>query len=572
MRIFSTSQHLCVVALIAAATCISVPAAQAGNWQPIANPFPDTNIVDSGNNILGPGGAAAPLLMTDGSVLVFDVGYYGSNGRVFKLTPDLSGSYSNGTWTELAPMPYAPSDASQAVLADGRVIVEGGEYTGLNDFTLTNQGAIYDPVANAWTSVPPPLGFRDMYPPRRKFAPHPIGDAANVILQDGAFMVQDKMSWQTARLNLTTLTWSYHGGLTKADMNDEEGWTLLPNGKVLTVDCYTNYYFGITGGPYPPDPTHSEIFDPHTASWSSAGSTINTLTDPYLDEIGPAILRPDGTVFATGSQGFTSIYNTQTETWSVGPQLPLSPGGYQYTLQDAPGVLLPSGNVLFAASGGYTQTGNYTDPPVGFFEFDGTNLIPEPTIPNAAIDESGFVSLLPLPNGQVLAVDETNDVEIYTPDSTTPNPAWAPANLRVKRDLTAGASYKLVGVRLNGMSQACAFGDESQCATNYPLVRITNVATGHVFYSRTHDHTSMAVASPNDVATHFDVPADQEAGPSTLEVVANGIASQPISVTVIGAPRLSLQRAQLSSSKRAKMFPPSATKAHTAQNRSHSHR
>jgi hypothetical protein len=63
-------------------------------------------------------------------------------------------------------------------------------------------------------------------------------------------------------------------------------------------------------------------------------------------------------------------------------------------------------------------------------------------------------------------------------------------------------------------------------------VRITNVATGHVFYSRTHDHTSMAVASSDEVATFFDVPANEEAGASTLEVVANGIASQPVNVSV----------------------------------------
>jgi len=44
------------------------------------------------------------------------------------------------------------------------------------------------------------------------------------------------------------------------------------------------------------------------------------------------------------------------------------------------------------------------------------------------------------------------------------------------------------------------FGDEGQSATNYPLVRITNLRTHHVFYSRTHDHSSMAVAP----TTKFD--------------------------------------------------------------------
>jgi hypothetical protein len=63
-------------------------------------------------------------------------------------------------------------------------------------------------------------------------------------------------------------------------------------------------------------------------------------------------------------------------------------------------------------------------------------------------------------------------------------------------------------------------------------VRITNLITKHVIYSRTHDHSSMAVASDAIVSTHFDVPAAQESGPSVLEVVANGIASQPVFVWI----------------------------------------
>jgi len=71
-----------------------------------------------------------------------------------------------------------------------------------------------------------------------------------------------------------------------------------------------------------------------------------------------------------------------------------------------------------------------------------------------------------------------------------------------------------------------------QAATNFPLVRITNLETSHVFYSRTHDRSSMAVASNDLVLTHFDVPGTQERGLSLLEVVANGIASDPMFVLV----------------------------------------
>ena len=83
------------------------------------------------------------------------------------------------------------------------------------------------------------------------------------------------------------------------------------------------------------------------------------------------------------------------------------------------------------------------------------------------------------------------------------------------------------------MSQAAAFGDEFQTATNYPLVRITNKNTAHVFYARTHDHSTMGVATGSRiVSTFFDVPAKAETGASSLEVVANGIPSAAVSITV----------------------------------------
>lgn len=517
--------------VFAAALAVLPYCAIAGTWQPLAHQPVLPGIPDPQN--IGqflPGGAAFPILLTDGSVIIQNNGA-AADGTVWKLTPDSAGSYVDGTWSQLATMPYIPTYAAQAVLADGRVLIEGGEYSGaFFDFTLTNQGAIYDPVANAWQSVPPPPFFVDLYPPRATFAPQPIGDAASVVLADGTFMLQDKMSRQAALLDLATMTWTETGTDTKSDWNDEEGWTLLPNGKVLTVDCYTDATF--LGTPYPADPTRTEIYDPQTGAWSDAGSTINSLTDPVLFETGAAMLRPDGTVFATGSDGHTAIYDSNSGQWSAGPTLPVSPQGYQYTVQDGPAALLPNGNVLFAASGG-PANGGYSAPPLAFFEFDGTQLQAVGTIPRAAMDSSGSPTLLVLPTGQVLEADGSGDVEIYTPDDASHDPAWEPVVSDAPATVAQGATFLLAGVRFNGMSQGSAFGDENQNATNYPIVRVTNVASGHVSYARTHDHSSMAVASAATVTTHVDLPLAQETGPSLLEVVANGIASQPVAVTVL---------------------------------------
>jgi hypothetical protein len=77
------------------------------------------------------------------------------------------------------------------------------------------------------------------------------------------------------------------------------------------------------------------------------------------------------------------------------------------------------------------------------------------------------------------------------------------------------------------------YGDDAQMATNYPLVRITNTATGNVVYCRTHNHSTMGVATGSTVVTtDFDIPATIGTGASTLEVVANGIPSNPVNVTI----------------------------------------
>ena len=96
-----------------------------------------------------------------------------------------------------------------------------------------------------------------------------------------------------------------------------------------------------------------------------------------------------------------------------------------------------------------------------------------------------------------------------------------------------GAKYKISGRQFNGLSQAASFGDEDETATNYPLVRITNNASHHVFYAKTHDHSTMAVATGKAiVSTNFDVSAGMETGASSLVVVANGIPSKAVSITV----------------------------------------
>ncbi len=68
--------------------------------------------------------------------------------------------------------------------------------------------------------------------------------------------------------------------------------------------------------------------------------------------------------------------------------------------------------------------------------------------------------------------------------------------------------------------------------TNFPLVRITNAKSGVVTYARTSNWTSVSIAPGAASSTDFTVPSTTPAGASTLVVVANGIASAPVPVTI----------------------------------------
>jgi len=497
-RILSTRFVLTLTTLLLAAFGTSA----AQTLTPLANQPPD--------------GIVLTFQLTDGTVMA-----QGDNGNDWwQLTPDITGSYVNGTWTQLATLPsgYDPFDVASAVLADGRLVIIGGEYNNGN-FALTNLGAIYDPVANTWTTLAPPPGWNY------------IGDSPSLVLPNGKFVIGDKLTKQMAELDPKTLTWTALSSKGKSDFNAEEGWTLLPDGTILTAD--------VLHAP------NSEIYSPTAQRWVSAGSTIVDLrshtTDnrclPYGDgdvlhcynppgEIGPQILRPDGTVFVAGSwtkissgfnvnAGNTSVYNTQTGTWTPGPVFPNGDNA-----GDSFAVLLTNGNVLVEGDTGIS------------YVFDGTNLTPGPLLTSQFFVES---SLMVLPTGEVLVGSigfGYGLTQTYT-SSGTYQSSWAPTISSYPSTVTRGSTYSISGTQFNGLSQAAAFGDELQTATNYPLVRITNNVTQHVFYARTHDHSTMGVATGTaTVSTNFDVPATMETGASTLVVVANGIPSAAVSVTV----------------------------------------
>ncbi len=253
------------------------PTITSGTWTPLNN----TPSFDP----------AGVFLLTDGRVLVQDGTM--TNVAWWTLTPDNTGSYINGTWTEVsapsdcpngytgesADTVYSPLYYGSAVLPDGRFVMIGGEYNydyhyvpNSGSEVWTDQGAIYDPVANSWTCISAPTGWKQ------------IGDAQSVVLPNGTFMIarpfnpanSGNSTVDLATLNTSTNPPTFNSPFTptgkSADtINDEEGWELLPNGTVLTLEVWNSN-----------DNVHTPAltYNSSTKAWSSAGTAPDPACSP----------------------------------------------------------------------------------------------------------------------------------------------------------------------------------------------------------------------------------------------------------------------------------------------------
>lgn len=449
-----------------------------------------------------PSAVAHALLLPDGSVLVNSLFFQTHTDVWYRLVPDRTGSYVHGTWVNAGSLPagYNPLYFASSVLPTGQVVVMGGEYNN-GTAVWTTLGAYYTPGTNKWASLPAPSGWST------------IGDAQSIILPNGRFMVANCCTTQEALLGVSggKVVWT-PTGTGKADWNDEEGWTLLPGGKVLTVNTYVSG--GCCAMGY-------QIYTPSTGTWSTpSNNTVVNLVDPTTLEIGPMVLLPNGTVFAAGATTNNALYNPATGTWA---QAPSFTGGDD--VADGPAAVLPNGNALFDTSPGVFNT------PSHFYEWDGSAMHAVPGPPNAGIDSSYVGNMVVLPTGQILFTDFSADVEIYTP-SGSPCAGCAPTITSVATTLTHGSSNNTIqGTLLNGMDQGAYYGDDNQSASNFPLVRITD-STGAVVYCRTHNWPGGVATGSAVLTSKFDIPASVATGPASLVVVTNGIPSAAVSVTI----------------------------------------
>ena len=470
------------------------------------------------NNV--PASIDTMLLLTDGSVLAHVL----ASSNWYRLIPDKSGSYTNGTWKQTASMlndanltatmngpTYGPVFFGSAVLQDGTVLVFGGEYNVKYSASSSAVDALevqlYDPVTDTWTILATPSGWTN------------IGDSASAVLADGRVLFGNPND--AKMVTFDPQTQAYFATSNKNDASSEETLTLLPTGDVLTAQCSNG--------------SNSELYTPSTDVWLQMGSTGPSLPQPcsgYVSEIGPAILLPGGNVFCIGASGNTALYAPAAAgtagTWSNGPTLVDSHNNTMFPM-DAPAVLLTNGTVLLTASP--SPPCKYPAPTTFYIYDPSTNKATITTGPannGQACFEGRF---LLLPSGEVLYSNQSGTVSILASVGGA-QASWAPTITNCPSALILGHTYQVFGTQFNGLSQACSYGDDAQMATNYPIVRLQD-GSGNVYYLRTANHSTMAVATGNtQVSTFVSVPTNIPSGQYNLFMIANGIPSAPFAISV----------------------------------------
>ena len=189
------------------------------------------------------------------------------------------------------------------MLPDSRLLVFGGVQ---NNTTNLNDGAIYNPPTDSWSSVAAvPSGVT-------------IGNGPLMLLADGRVLAGSITGPETYIYDPLQNAWS--SGPTKlyGDSNNHESWTMLPDGSILCYDVNKN-------------PQHAQRLDPTTMTWIDSGAVPVSLeagTSISLN-MGPGVLLTDGRVLQFGRSSNTAIYTPSSTPGGTG-SLVGRPGNSQW--------------------------------------------------------------------------------------------------------------------------------------------------------------------------------------------------------------------------------------------------
>jgi N-acetylneuraminic acid mutarotase len=250
-----------------------------------------------------------------------------------------------GTWTVEPSLPTPMERFTATVLADGKVLVAGGEVTTETGGTAIARAWVFDPATGTYA----PAGSMSIARAGHTATVLPSGK----VLVAGGFTQGGYAALRSAEIfDPGTRAWTSAAPM--HDARTHHAAVLLSNGKVLVTGGGAYPPVGISPHGSAPATLPAEIYDPATDTWS-------VVAKPSLDRpVSPtATLLKDGRVLVVGGQYMlnspdeaaenSEIYDPRTDRWTAtAPETRFGARQFQTA------TLLPTGNVLIA--GGWVDT------------------------------------------------------------------------------------------------------------------------------------------------------------------------------------------------------------------------
>ncbi|HTN83878.1 MAG TPA: kelch repeat-containing protein, partial [Sorangium sp.] len=232
-----------------------------------------------------------PTLLPDGTVLAIDEGSLRNTSRALRFDP------ATGVWSPAAPLLLRRRTQTATALADGRVLVVGGDRTSDGG---GDRVEIYDPVADTWTEATPMSARREYH--------------TATLLPDGRVLVagglgaEAMVSASAEVYSPATDTWTPAAAMRRRRASHTA--TLLVDGRVLVV-----------GGDRGEPANTAEIYDPASDTWTSAGEMA-----AQRSSHGAALLLDSRVLVAGDALSYdgalaAEIYDPASGTWALAPAL-----------------------------------------------------------------------------------------------------------------------------------------------------------------------------------------------------------------------------------------------------------
>jgi Kelch motif protein len=386
------------------------------------------------------------------------------DGRVWILGGEYTGPFQDpniapsgeiwdpvtNSWSAIAPYPNQPGGCGRVTVTSNASITAGSNViTGIYStdrfqvgWTITGPGipagaivTSVDSLTQVHISQNASATFFSVRLVFNGAAAACFGDDPSILVPGGNILAGNIFNRSTYTYSIAGNAWSFAANKFYNDRSDEEGWTKLPDNRVLTYDLFQSVAAG-TG--------FAELYDPNSGAWSSIspsnGTTSGTL--PVLSssalgfELGPVLRLQDGRVLVIGANNHTALYTPSSNTWAAGPDIfgTLSNAfgtisSAAFGADDAPAALMPNGHVLLAADAGaaaVTSSGNTTA---------GSSIITN--IPSTAGLQTGW------------AVTQAGGGTIVIPPSTSISSVDSATQIRISRN--ANATSTGIGLVFGGL-------------------------------------------------------------------------------------------------------------------------